>query len=61
MQLLRAFDLDPEFGPCVGMTRKARWERAAANGLHPPAEVLALVQKHADDAAYAEALWHGQL
>lgn len=28
-----------EFGPCIGMTRLERWERAEAFGLSPPEEV----------------------
>lgn len=28
-----------EFGPCVGVTRLERWERAQALGLNPPSEV----------------------
>ena len=29
-----------EFGPCVGIPRLERWERAQALGLNPPKEVL---------------------
>lgn len=28
-----------KFGPCVGIPRIARWNRAQANGLNPPPEV----------------------
>ena len=31
-----------EYGPCVGMTRLERWERAHAFGLNPPPEVSPL-------------------
>ena len=27
-----------EYGPCIGVTRMERWERAAALGLNPPVE-----------------------
>ncbi|KAN0109117.1 DNA polymerase delta, subunit 4 domain containing protein [Russula decolorans] len=37
--ILRIFDLTYEYGPCVGVTRLERWERAAALGLNPPLEV----------------------
>ncbi|KAN0128824.1 DNA polymerase delta, subunit 4 domain containing protein [Lactarius tabidus] len=37
--ILRIFDLSYEYGPCVGVTRMERWERAAALGLNPPVEV----------------------
>lgn len=31
-----------EFGPCVGIPRLDRWERAQALGLNPPKEVFDL-------------------
>lgn len=37
--ILRAFDLDPTFGPCLGMTRLERWKRANSLGEDPPKEV----------------------
>ncbi|PVG00756.1 hypothetical protein CPB86DRAFT_824121 [Serendipita vermifera] len=38
-KILRVFDLSYEYGPCVGVTRLERWERAQAMGLNPPKEV----------------------
>jgi DNA polymerase delta subunit 4 len=37
--ILRVFDLTSEYGPCVGISRLARWERAREWGLNPPQEV----------------------
>ncbi|KAI0042734.1 hypothetical protein FA95DRAFT_1564020 [Auriscalpium vulgare] len=37
--ILRVFDLSYEYGPCIGVTRLERWERAAALGLNPPQEI----------------------
>jgi DNA polymerase delta subunit 4 len=37
--ILRTFDLRYEYGPCVGVSRLERWERAKAMGLNPPQEV----------------------
>ncbi|KAI8139399.1 DNA polymerase delta, subunit 4-domain-containing protein [Fennellomyces sp. T-0311] len=37
--LLRKFDLDYKFGPCVGLTRIERWNRAQKLGLEPPQSV----------------------
>ncbi|EPQ26245.1 uncharacterized protein PFL1_06180 [Pseudozyma flocculosa PF-1] len=37
--ILRLFDLDPTYGPCIGLTRLERWERAEELGEHPPREV----------------------
>ena len=41
---LKAFDLDSRWGPCVAISRRERWERAAALGLAPPPDVLALLE-----------------
>ncbi|KAF7332473.1 SET domain-containing protein [Mycena kentingensis (nom. inval.)] len=37
--ILRVFDASYEYGPCVGVSRLERWERAQALGLTPPVEV----------------------
>lgn len=41
--VLRSFDLNMDFGPCVGITRLQRWERAKRNGLSPPEDVHAIL------------------
>ena len=38
-EILRIFDLNDEYGPCVGFSRLARWERAHKAGLNPPIQV----------------------
>lgn len=35
----RLLDRNYDYGPCVGVTRLERWERAQALGLNPPSEV----------------------
>ncbi|MQL98848.1 hypothetical protein Taro_031565 [Colocasia esculenta] len=40
---LRQFDMDMRYGPCLGMSRMERWQRAARLGLHPPPEVADLL------------------
>ncbi len=35
-----------EYGPCVGVTRLERWERAQMLGLNPPFEVTPLPREH---------------
>jgi len=37
--ILRVFDNSYEYGPCVGVSRRERWDRAQALGLNPPKEV----------------------
>lgn len=37
--ILRVFDLNPTYGPCMGLTRLERWDRAKALGHDPPDEI----------------------
>ncbi|XVF56655.1 hypothetical protein PTKIN_Ptkin06aG0137700 [Pterospermum kingtungense] len=43
-QVLRQFDMDMAYGPCLGITRLARWERAQKLGLKPPKEIENLLK-----------------
>ncbi|XP_074586440.1 uncharacterized protein LOC141842122 [Curcuma longa] len=56
---LRQFDMDMRYGPCIGLSRTDRWERAAVMGLNPPAEVEAILLK--SSAAAAGCLWDGRV
>lgn len=44
-QILRVFDLDPNFGPCMGMSRLERWQRAKDLDLEPPQEIYDILTK----------------
>ncbi|KAK8038733.1 hypothetical protein PG993_007144 [Apiospora rasikravindrae] len=44
-KVLRYFDVSSQYGPCVGITRLRRWQRADKLGLNPPPEVLAVLLK----------------
>eukprot|EP00126_Sphaerothecum_destruens_P009917 Sdes_comp20627_c0_seq3m15765 len=46
--LLKSFDLNYKFGPCIGISRKKRWEIANRNGLNPPEKILEILEKHAN-------------
>ncbi|XP_076434573.1 DNA polymerase delta subunit 4-like [Babylonia areolata] len=56
-EVLKDFDLTLEYGPCVGISRLERWQRAHKHGLNPPAKVRDLILKHPDDASYTHSLW----
>jgi len=60
--ILRIFDLSYEYGPCVGITRLDRWERAEALGLNPPVEIKEILTtqqgKEKDEFAYS--VFHGE-
>uniref|UniRef100_A0A8C3KJA6 DPOD4 polymerase n=1 Tax=Calidris pygmaea TaxID=425635 RepID=A0A8C3KJA6_9CHAR len=49
MEMLRRFDLAWEYGPCTGITRLQRWERAQALGLSPPGPVRDALLEHRDN------------
>ncbi|KJE90493.1 hypothetical protein CAOG_01803 [Capsaspora owczarzaki ATCC 30864] len=57
LELLKAFDLDSEYGPAIGITRLERWERAQKYGLEPPVQIKLLVQAHSDDLDYTKCFW----
>ncbi|GAB4823375.1 hypothetical protein N2152v2_010421 [Parachlorella kessleri] len=55
--VLRQFDLDSKFGPCSGMSRLERWERAVRLGLDPPVQVRELVLRHGESTITNRCLW----
>jgi len=56
-QLLREFDLDWKFGPCSGITRLERWERAANFGLNPPLDIQNLITSNINNKEYTQSCW----
>ncbi|KAK4120914.1 hypothetical protein N657DRAFT_648715 [Parathielavia appendiculata] len=44
-KVLRYFDVSSQYGPCIGIARIKRWQRAQRLGLNPPIEVLAVLLK----------------
>lgn len=58
LDMLKQFDLTWEYGPCIGITRLQRWERAKLLGLDPPIKVKEAVLKHKEDPQYLNSLWH---
>ncbi|PIN23496.1 hypothetical protein CDL12_03780 [Handroanthus impetiginosus] len=57
-EVLRQFDMNMAYGPCLGMSRLERWERANALGLHPPKEVENLLRT---GKVNTECLWDGRV
>lgn len=57
MKKLKEFDLNWEYGPCTGITRLERWERAAKHDLNPPEDIRDLILRHRDDNDYLQSLW----
>ncbi|CAA2934643.1 DNA polymerase delta subunit 4 [Olea europaea subsp. europaea] len=57
-EVLRQFDMSMAYGPCLGMTRLDRWERAKALGLNPPKDVERLLRA---EKVNAQCLWDGRI
>ncbi|XP_074642314.1 DNA polymerase delta subunit 4-like isoform X2 [Tubulanus polymorphus] len=57
LSILRDFDLDWQFGPCLGITRIERWERARKNGLNPPEHVIELIENNSTNDSYTQCIW----
>ena len=57
--MLRQFDLAFRFGPCAGLTRLQRWERAAKLGLQPPPAVPDLIAEYGGEGSKAnfQSVW----
>lgn len=47
---LRSFDLCQKYGPCVGLSRLERWERAEKLGLNPPLLVREILMARSTDS-----------
>ncbi|KAH0621158.1 hypothetical protein JD844_022204 [Phrynosoma platyrhinos] len=58
VELLKQFDLSWQYGPCTGITRLQRWERAELLGLSPPVNVKELLLKHNQDPLVIYSLWY---
>ncbi|KAL5221597.1 hypothetical protein ABZP36_026310 [Zizania latifolia] len=54
-RMVREFDMDMRYGPCLGLTRPQRWRRAAALGLAPPPAVIAVCSDN------QPCLWEGRV
>ncbi|CAN7019809.1 hypothetical protein IGI04_021689 [Brassica rapa subsp. trilocularis] len=57
-EMLRQFDMNMAYGPCVGMTRVDRWERALRLGMNPPYEIQRLLKT---EKVQQDCLWQGRV
>jgi len=62
-EILRVFDLSYEYGPCVGIPRLERWERAQALGLNPPKEVYDILNTKQGSTLeeYSQSVFHDEV
>ncbi|KAK4782790.1 hypothetical protein SAY86_007164 [Trapa natans] len=57
-QILGRFDMNMAYGPCLGMSRQARWERALKLGLNPPEEIESILKR---GKVGSVCLWEGRV
>ncbi|KAL3338018.1 hypothetical protein AABB24_030273 [Solanum stoloniferum] len=57
-ELLRQFDTNMTYGPCLGLSRLDRWERAKSFGLNPPRDVEPILRSI---KVRNECLWNGMV
>ncbi|AEE28498.1 putative DNA polymerase delta, subunit 4 [Arabidopsis thaliana] len=57
-EMLRQFDMNITYGPCLGMTRLDRWERAVRLGMNPPNEIEKLLKT---GKVQQDCLWQGRV
>ncbi|CAF0871948.1 unnamed protein product [Brachionus calyciflorus] len=57
INLLKKFDLDLKFGPCLNVKRIDRWNWASRHELNPPEIVKKILEEHPNDVEYAQSLW----
>ncbi|KAI3706107.1 hypothetical protein L1987_76363 [Smallanthus sonchifolius] len=59
-EVLRQFDMNMAYGPCVGMKRIDRWNRASSLGLRTPGNVYRLLTSAANEVC-TDSLWDGRV
>jgi len=60
-KMLRKFDLSYEYGPCAGVNRLERWNRADALGLEPPVEVRDVLLSKEGEGENAKNVFDGRV
>jgi len=62
-EILRVFDNSYEYGPCVGISRRDRWDRAQALGLNPPKEIddILNTKEGTTLTEYSQSVFYGEV
>ena len=68
IDFLKKFDLQMDYGPCVGVSRMTRFHRAVRLRKEPDPKVLQVLERFStksdgvtDDVEITQCLWHGEL
>jgi DNA polymerase delta subunit 4 len=63
IERLKQFDLNYDYGPCIGITRLERWKRANKLGLNPDRIILIILTSEKISQQIAnvnESLWYSE-
>lgn len=60
-EMLQKFDMNMAYGPCLGMTRVERLDRAQKMGLNPPQEIERLLKSDTDIKTQSQCLWNKRI
>lgn len=63
IEVLKQFDMNMRYGPCVGIKRSQRWNRAKKFNLNPPLEVKSILDDNKFQKAIANIehdLWYNE-
>eukprot|EP00884_Botryococcus_braunii_P012091 jgi/Botrbrau1/20883/Bobra.0135s0014.2 len=58
---LRQFDLTSTYGPSLGISRIARWERAQKLGLNPPDDIICLLRNLPPDSPLLNSVFENRV
>ncbi|KAJ7547170.1 hypothetical protein O6H91_08G073200 [Diphasiastrum complanatum] len=57
-EVLKQFDLNMSYGPCLGISRLERWNRAHFLGKNPPFDIKGLLERAGGSS---QSLWEGHI
>jgi len=57
-EILREFDMNMSYGPCLGLSRMERWQRAVGLGLNPSHQIKDILERA---GGMPNCLWEGRV
>jgi DNA polymerase delta subunit 4 len=57
-EILKEFDMNTSYGPCLGLSRMERWQRAAGLGLNPSHQIKDILERA---GGMPNCLWEGRV
>lgn len=57
-EILKEFDMNTSYGPCLGLSRMERWQRAVGLGLNPSHQIKDILERA---GGMPNCLWEGRV